>query len=51
MNRVLKCLYQWNLLLKLEKYKFYKKKVNFLSFIIRQKEIHFTPDKIQIIKK
>ena len=45
-NLVSKYLYKRNIDLKVEKYEFYKEKVNFLGFIVRQSRICINLDKI-----
>ena len=49
-NLILEYLYQIHLYLKLEKYKFNRKKIEFLSFIIRENRIYINLNKIQTIK-
>ena len=43
---VLKTLHQKNLYSKLEKYKFQKKEINFLGFIVKENRIYINLDKI-----
>jgi hypothetical protein len=46
---ILKKIRKYNLLLKSEKYEFFKKKVSFLGYIISTEEIRIDPDKIKTI--
>jgi hypothetical protein len=39
------------LLLKSKKYKFYRKKVNFLDFVVKQYKIRIDLKKLQVVKK
>jgi hypothetical protein len=48
---VLKKIRKYNLLLKPKKYEFFKKKVNFLRYIISIEGIRINPDKIKAILK
>jgi hypothetical protein len=48
---IFKKIRKYNLLLKLKKYEFFKKKVNFLEYIISTKEIKIDLDKIKAILK
>jgi hypothetical protein len=48
---ILKKIRKYDLLLKLEKYKFFKKKVSFLGYIISTEEIRINSDKIKAILK
>ena len=50
-RRVLEKLKRVGILLKLEKYKFYKKELEFLGFIIGQKGIRINPKKVKVILK
>ncbi len=49
--KVLECLNIKNLYFKLKKCEFYRKKVNFLEFVVEQHEVHINFKKLQIIKK
>jgi hypothetical protein len=48
---VLRCLDQFNLRVKLEKCKFYKDEVDFLSYVIEVNEVRISEDKIKTVKK
>ena len=46
---VLGKLYKENILVIIKKYKFYTKKINFVGFIIKPKQINIDPKKIKAI--
>ena len=49
-SKVLDYLEAKDLYFKLEKYKFYKKEVNFLGFIIRRNGIRINPEKLRVVE-
>ena len=50
-KQVLKKLYDENIPIVVEKYKFYTKKTDFIGFIIKPKQISIDPKKIKAIVK
>jgi hypothetical protein len=48
-KKVLEKLKKANLLLKLEKYKFYQEELKFLGFIVRRNGIHISSDKVKAV--
>ena len=48
---VLRCLDQYNLRVKLEKCKFYKKEVNFLSYVVEVNKVYISKEKIKVVKE
>ena len=49
MEWVLSRLYEENMLVVIKKYKFYTKKINFVGFIIKLRQISMDPKKIETI--
>ena len=50
-SKVLKCLNKKNLLLKLKKCEFYRKKVYFLRFVVKRHKIYMNFKKLRTIKE
>ena len=48
---VLRCLDNYNLQVKLEKCKFYKKEVDFLGYIIGVNRVRISKEKIKVVKE
>ncbi len=49
--KVLKCLNIKNLYFKSEKCKFYRKKIDFLEFVVKQYKIYINSEKLQTVRK
>ena len=48
---VLRCLDKYNLRVKPKKYKFYKKKVNFLGYVVEVNRVRVSKEKIKVVKE